>query len=93
MFVRIATDPVYAKYEPTIHSMPSPPAGSDIPDGPWVITLENVMTEQECDALIELGTESGYKQSQDVGKKKFDGTFEAYTNDRRTSTNAWCQED
>ena len=93
MFTRIATDKVYAKYEPTIYSMPSPPAGSDILDGPWVITLENVMTEQECDALIELGAESGYKISQDVGKKKFDGTFEGYANDRRTSTNAWCQED
>jgi hypothetical protein len=28
----------------------------------------------------------------DVGKKKFDGTFESDVNPTRTSTNSWCSE-
>eukprot|EP00546_Thalassionema_frauenfeldii_P019754 CAMPEP_0178903498 /NCGR_PEP_ID=MMETSP0786-20121207/5186_1 /TAXON_ID=186022 /ORGANISM="Thalassionema frauenfeldii, Strain CCMP 1798" /LENGTH=439 /DNA_ID=CAMNT_0020574867 /DNA_START=24 /DNA_END=1343 /DNA_ORIENTATION=- len=93
MFERITTEPYYQKYEPKIHVQPSPPASSDIKEGPWVITLDNFLTDEECELLIKLGEEEGYEQSMDVGPKKFDGSYEGYKNSRRTSTNAWCQED
>jgi prolyl 4-hydroxylase len=82
LFTRLTTEPFYQKYEPTIHSSP--------PSGPWVVTLENLLTPEECDRLIELGAEEGYEISRDVGAKKFDGTHEAVTSSGRTSTNAWC---
>jgi prolyl 4-hydroxylase len=82
LFTRLTTEPCYQKYEPTIHSSP--------PSGPWVVTLENLLTPEECDRLIELGAEEGYEISRDVGAKKFDGTHEAVTSSGRTSTNAWC---
>lgn len=104
LFTRLTTDEYYTvTYQATIHSMPNPPpaiASSDgtdtapqIKDGPWVVTLENFLTDEECDRLIELGGKLGYEISKDVGAQKFDGTFDGYVNDRRTSTNAWCTKD
>ena len=61
--------------------------------GPWVVVLDDFVTEDECTKLIELGHVEGYKRSSDVGKMKFDGTFESNVNEGRTSTNAWCQHD
>lgn len=61
-------------------------------DGPWLITLENVFNEAECEHMIQLGYSGGYERSMDVGKKNFDGTFGSDVNPTRTSTNAWCSE-
>ena len=62
MFKRLTTEEYYVKrFSPTILSQP--------PTGPWVITLENVATEEECNRLIELGKERGYERSQDVGER------------------------
>lgn len=80
MFERITTDPFYQKYTPQIHSQP--------PKGPWVLVLDNVVSEKDCTQLMDLGGVLGYEISKDVGEKKFDGSFEGYTNTRRTSTNA-----
>jgi hypothetical protein len=92
MFTSITTEPYYQQYNPTILSQPGKPIGN-YDDGPWVITLDNVVSEAECEKLIELGGVSGYEQSYDVGAKKFDGTFDKHLNKERTSTNAWCTEE
>ena len=86
MFERITTEEYYKeRYQPTIYSKP--------PEGPWVVTLDNVATSEECQHMIELGAKKGYKRSKDVGKKKFDGTYDAAESKTRTSSNAWCVED
>ncbi|KAL3907395.1 MAG: hypothetical protein SGILL_008895 [Bacillariaceae sp.] len=83
LFEKITTDPYYIEtYSPNILSQP--------PNGPWVITMENVATESECKKMIELGAARGYERSQDVGEKKFDGTYAAKQQDTRTSHNTWC---
>ena len=83
MFERLTKDEYYVnKFSPTILSQP--------PYYPWVIALENVLTDEQCDALIQLGKDRGYERSQDVGEKKFDGTFGGHTSDSRTSSNTWC---
>jgi prolyl 4-hydroxylase len=46
-------------------------------DGPWVVTLENVVSQEEADKLIQLGRDRGYERSTNVGKSKPDGTFES----------------
>jgi prolyl 4-hydroxylase len=92
MFERITTDPDLQQYSPKILSQPGIPIGK-YDDGPWVITLDNVVADAECDRLIESGGIRGYEQSYDVGKKKYDGTFDKLLNNRRTSKNAWCIED
>jgi prolyl 4-hydroxylase len=83
LFERLTTDPAYQQYTPT--TLSSPKTG-----GPWVITMDNVTSEEECERLIQLGNQVGYERSKDVGQKNFDGTFGGKESLGRTSSNAWC---
>lgn len=85
LFEKVAFDPAFKQYEPVIVSQP--------PDGPWMIMLENALSDEEADRLIELGGTVGYERSADVGQEKADGTFSKSVNNGRTSTNAWCIDD
>lgn len=60
---------------------------------PWVITVDNFLTDAECDTLIRLGGDLGYQPSTKPGAKKFDGTYDAKFSVERTSTTAWCLDD
>jgi len=76
----ILSDPELQKYEPTVFSRPSYADGdteetADYQLGPWVVTLDNFLTEDESQRLIELGALEGYRRSSDVGKPNKDGTF------------------
>jgi prolyl 4-hydroxylase len=57
---------------------------------PWVVVFDNFLTDEECDALVQLGYKAGYERSQDVGEKRFDGTYDGMKSEGRTSENAWC---
>jgi len=98
MFLKITTRPEYQQYSPKVLSRPTLAAGDNETNityklGPWLVVFDSFATDEESDRLIELGTTAGYERSADVGKKNFDGTFEPYVNDGRTSKNAWCQND
>jgi prolyl 4-hydroxylase len=60
---------------------------------PWLITIDDFITPEECKILIELGAKTGYKRSADVGEMLEDGTYSDDVNEGRTSTNAWCEDD
>jgi len=79
MFERLISEPIASKYPVTILSR-----------DPWVVTLDDVIGEAEAERLIQLGGASGYTRSQDVGKRKADGTYDSLTSSGRTSSNAWC---
>lgn len=84
-------------YTVTVHSRPdpSPPAISvaiDKSTPPWVITFDNFLTEEECEALVQLGYKYEYKRSEDVGGVKFDGSIDPVKSEKRTSENAWCSD-
>jgi prolyl 4-hydroxylase len=84
------------EYTITVHSRPSdsPVTEVDVKTDkklpPWVITFDNFLTEEECDAMIEHGHKEGYKRSEDVGKQRFDGSVDSVKSKGRTSENAWC---
>jgi len=84
MFEKLTQEPYLSEYSVEILSSPAT-------NGPWVITMENVVTAEEAERLIELGSEEGYERSTDVGKMKADGTTERSVSTGRTSSNAWCQ--
>eukprot|EP00545_Synedropsis_sp_CCMP1620_P004966 CAMPEP_0119007782 /NCGR_PEP_ID=MMETSP1176-20130426/3245_1 /TAXON_ID=265551 /ORGANISM="Synedropsis recta cf, Strain CCMP1620" /LENGTH=459 /DNA_ID=CAMNT_0006959997 /DNA_START=21 /DNA_END=1400 /DNA_ORIENTATION=- len=94
MFDNIMTNEHYQQYEPHALSMPDPTdaqkTDEGILDGPWVVVLDKLLTDEECDRLIQLGADEGYKVSADVGRKKFDGSYDSSVNNGRTSHNAWC---
>jgi prolyl 4-hydroxylase len=95
-FSDLTSNPDVQKYEPHVLARASYANGdseetADYQLGPWVVILDNFITDEEADRLIELGGLEGYERSSDVGKMKFDGTFENDVNNGRTSQNAWCQ--
>jgi len=79
MFERLISEPIASKYPVTILSK-----------DPWVVTLDDVISEEEALQMIELGGLRGYERSEDVGAKKADGTYGAVVSTGRTSSNAWC---
>lgn len=81
MFEHLISEPIASKYPVTILSK-----------DPWVVTLDDVVSEEEAVRLIELGGLEGYKRSEDVGAKKADGTYGSVVSKGRTSSNAWCTE-
>jgi len=102
MFEKIvAPDSESQKFKPIIHSRPYTPGAEGVEgqplekgqiEGPWVLTFDEFLTEQESDILIELGSIEGYERSTDVGEQLFDGTFDKKESLGRTSHNAWCKE-
>ena len=96
-FVNMTTLAEFQQYKPNIVSRPDYVNGdteetADYKIGPWVVTLDDFISDKEADRLIELGAVEGYERSGDVGEMNFDGTFDVDVNDDRTSTNAWCAE-
>jgi prolyl 4-hydroxylase len=94
LFQRITMDPQYQQYKPNVICKPgmtNPRTG----DCPWIVTLEDFLTEHECETLIELGAVSGFKRSVDVrlDPTKTDGSYQYTEYDGRTSATAWCLED
>jgi prolyl 4-hydroxylase len=96
-FTNLTTMEKYAKYAPRVLSRPSLLPGDTektvdyLVGGPWAVLLENFLSEEEAERLIELGAEEGYKRSSDVGKVRFDGTYDSKIGSGRTSYNSWCQ--
>ena len=84
-------------YSVFVHSRPAPVEGEadiskdlDLEQPPWLITFDNFLTDEECDAMIELGHQSNYERSKDVGALQADGSYDSVESLGRTSENAWC---
>jgi prolyl 4-hydroxylase len=60
----------------------------NIPDGPWILTIDDFLSPDECEHLIQQGESLGYKRSKSfkkVGDEAADTESES-----RTSFNTWC---
>jgi prolyl 4-hydroxylase len=58
--------------------------------GPWIVTLDNFITDEECDRLIKLGGFRGYDRSLIENEEEEDEEDE---DPYRTSRNTWCQDE
>eukprot|EP01084_Bolivina_argentea_P131923 232804_1 len=81
MFERLLTD--FPQYEPQVLSR-----------DPWLVVLNNVLTDEECTALIEIGGRN-FHRSKDAGQMSQDGQakFEEIVSEVRTSFTDWCVDD
>jgi hypothetical protein len=59
MFEDIMTNPKWSQYNPTALSRP--------PDGPWVVTFDNVIQPDEGEALV-MSVSSQFERSTDTGE-------------------------
>jgi prolyl 4-hydroxylase len=91
LFERIITHPYYKQFQPQVLSMPHNSTihldKSKVVDGPWIIVLDNFTTPEECDRIIELGTERGYEPSTSL---RHGSEYQKRTSTLRTSFNTWC---
>mmetsp|Transcript_2735 Transcript_2735/g.3990 ORF Transcript_2735/g.3990 Transcript_2735/m.3990 type:complete len:280 (+) Transcript_2735:322-1161(+) len=99
MFLKLTTDPQFVQpYTPTVISKPGgdndTTTTTDTIDGPWVITLDNFLSEEECQHLIHLGGDLGYVRSEG-GTDSFDedGRYISSVSSHRTSYQTWCLDD
>jgi prolyl 4-hydroxylase len=88
MFERLTTDSSFEQYTPKVLSRPSF-AGNDTNEtadyqlGPWVLLMEDFVSTEESERMIQAGTEIGFKRSFLSDTKKASAG--------RTSANSWCQ--
>ncbi|GMH59472.1 hypothetical protein TL16_g02834 [Triparma laevis f. inornata] len=79
MFGRVMESEEFRKYKPVL-----------VKEGPYILTFDEFLTDEECDALVEFGFDKGFERSSDVGKTQFSGESEKVISSHRTSSNAWC---
>ena len=98
MFERIMSDHTFQQYSPTVLSRPYYAPGdtrktADYERGPWIVVLEDFVTPEECERLIQLGGNAGYKRSTEENLVPNEyGGIPKYVSEIRTSTNSWCRE-
>lgn len=92
-FVAVATS---GAYNVTVHSGPrlSYPevAGNASRDGPWILTFDNFVSDEEADEIIS-SVDVLFSRSTDQGRTDEFGEQEKIVSQGRTSENAWCTGD
>ena len=83
----------FPEFNVTVHSRPGGgrlgEETQDIADGPWIVTFDNFVSEQEGADI--LGTvNSQFSRSTDQGSVNKYGEMEKVVSQSRTSENAWC---
>lgn len=58
---------------------------------PWVIAIDNVLSDQETDEMINIAHTTGFEGSTTTGEVDETGTINRMTDQDRTSMQAWCQ--
>jgi len=61
-------------------------------DCPWVVTLENFLTDEEAERMIQIGNELGFQRSLEGNGTETDGTYKVAPSPNRTSYGARCRD-
>ena len=91
MFERIISEDKFKVYNPKVWSRPAwEEANPDYYDTPWIVSLDNFISDEEIERLLEIAADHGYERSDDGGEYLEDGSFVTHFMDLRTSYNSWC---
>ena len=60
---------------------------------PWVVAIENFLSDEECERLIELGGDEYERSTEYAPEMSVDGSYAFVESEGRTSTNTWCQDE
>lgn len=84
-FQRLTSEPFTSRYDVTILSSP------DTTDGPWIISIDDAVSDEEAQLLIDTGTDIGYARSITTGAyPSEDGPI---ISSIRTSSTTWCYDE
>ena len=76
---------------------PSAFASNDEDDdlSPWIVVLDNVLTDDECEWWIEKGHDIGFEAASEITDEVEleTGVFGSQTGDGRVSSHAWCDDE
>jgi hypothetical protein len=78
MFERIVRD-----YDAQILSQPTP----EEEENPWVVTIDNFVSEEEIDVILRYGEKTGYEPAEEVFNGNHAG---AKLTQKRNSETSWC---
>jgi len=88
-FQSLVDNPAYQQKNLQVHWSPDKPFRNK--PGPWVVTIDDFLSPEECQRMILLGHQLGFERSKETSRKKrFDGTHEWHIDNHRTSSTAWC---
>lgn len=88
-FRKLTSEPFTSRYQVDVLSSPASTGG------PWIITIDGAISQEEAQTLIDAGTDIGYDRSVTT-KGNFhldDGFRRPQVSQARTSSTAWCRED
>lgn len=88
LFTSWATQDEFTKYDPKVLSSPMAEHGGK--SGPWVITFDDFLDDEEVAALIHGAELVGFERSTNQGAVNELGEMEQVVSTTRTSSNAWC---
>eukprot|EP00804_Cyclotella_cryptica_P000358 CCRYP_008674-RB/>CCRYP_008674-RB protein AED:0.16 eAED:0.16 QI:143/1/1/1/0.75/0.6/5/454/617 len=89
----------FLKYNPRALSRPklksdgTPSPGNMEVEGPWVVSLDKFITNDEADRIVEIANQQGFKRSGRVEGPSAGSPIGVGVTDARTSHNTWCQEE
>jgi len=63
-----------------------------VPDGPWIITMDDFLSAAECDHLIAQGELLGFERSKGLLLGKDGSDAQDVESNSRTSSNTWCKD-
>ena len=95
----VEPDSDYNVYNPKVLSRPLKDGDDEVPvygeyiEGPWLVTFDDFVSDEEIDRLLHWGHTLGFRRSTAVGKIREDGTQEINTVQNRTSENSWCNQE
>lgn len=106
MFERIVEEAKHENVPYTVNILSRPIGNSSVVEvengknppyynGPWILKIDNFITDEECDRLIQMGGIEEYKPSglaeeDNLTDEEWEDALKK-ENRPRTSTNAWCQ--
>lgn len=86
-FKRLTSEPFASQYQVQILSSPG------ITQGPWIITIDGAISDEEIRTLIKAGTDIGYDPSVTTAGMNPSDLMGKTISPVRTSSTAWCDDD
>eukprot|EP00565_Helicotheca_tamesis_P001261 CAMPEP_0185728242 /NCGR_PEP_ID=MMETSP1171-20130828/3654_1 /TAXON_ID=374046 /ORGANISM="Helicotheca tamensis, Strain CCMP826" /LENGTH=416 /DNA_ID=CAMNT_0028396925 /DNA_START=440 /DNA_END=1690 /DNA_ORIENTATION=- len=92
LFQHIARD--FSKYKPTVVSQPTGSTDDNQQDLPWVLYLDNFLSDEECDRIMSYVRNMSFEEAEEIGDEiEEDGDYPGVVSEGWNADVAWCFDD